>query len=229
MAIKDNDGNVFRLRGPNPLLKNQAQWEAARAKLINMNIGRVTEVGADERNPITKFKTDYDILDIGDELNLISNEEFAQNVAKLPTNKPKEQELKPLVVRKVELDPPQEDIVVETSVAPEPKPMEASLGSLKSKMIQFYHAPAIQTMRVDEFYGTSYKVTTYGQKSEFDGIIVAQTDLELQFWTVNRVFIGSVVFPKNADRRWWRVEDVEPKTGGFLCKAFVSDVTPDFS
>lgn len=233
MAIKDKDGNVFRLRGPNPLMRDQSQWEADRAKFINMNFGKVTEVVADERNPVKKFKTDYSVLDIGEELDLIGNEEF-NNVAKLP--RPKEQSLEPVVIRNVEIEPAEEiDIVVETSSTPEPeKPVEISLNEkmaarLKSKMTEFYYAPALQRVHTDQFYGTSYKITSYGQKDIFDGIIVDQNDLQIQFWSVRAIAIGSVVFPKNTDRRWWRVEDVEPKTGGFLCTASISDVNPDFS
>ena len=235
MSIRDRDGNVYKLRGPNPAMRDQSQWETDRAKFINMNFGKTTEVVADERNPVKKFKTDYSVLDVGEELGLINNEEFEFNVAKIP-NKPKEQDLEQIVIRKIEIEPVQEDdIVVETSSIPEEKqPIEISLNEqmarrLKSKMIEFHYAPAIQRMRIDPLYGTSYKITSYGQKDVFDGIVVDQNDLEIQFWAIRPISIGSVVFPKNADRRWWRVDEVEPKTGGFLCKATISDVNPDFS
>lgn len=36
MPIKDTDGNVVRLRGPNPLMKDQEVWDKSKLTLINM-------------------------------------------------------------------------------------------------------------------------------------------------------------------------------------------------
>jgi len=37
MAIKDKDGNVYKLRGPNPLVKNKSDWDSSKIKLINFD------------------------------------------------------------------------------------------------------------------------------------------------------------------------------------------------
>lgn len=35
MTIYDRDGNVYRLRGPNPLMKTQQSWDPSRVEVIN--------------------------------------------------------------------------------------------------------------------------------------------------------------------------------------------------
>lgn len=43
MAIKDNDGNVFRLKGPNPLMKEQDFWDKNSLVLLNMKFDSIVE------------------------------------------------------------------------------------------------------------------------------------------------------------------------------------------
>ena len=43
MAIKDNDGNVVRLKGPNPLMKEQEFWDKKSLVLLNMKWDSIIE------------------------------------------------------------------------------------------------------------------------------------------------------------------------------------------
>ena len=227
MSIRDRDGNVYKLRGPNPAMRDQSQWEKDRVVFVNMNFGKTTEIVADERNPINKFKTDYSILDVGVELDLVSNEEFEANIAVLPH--PQQLEPVELVNKPEEITPPTtlEHVPVQqvtiTGVDEKMKRM------LQRNMIEFHCAPAIREEHVDSLYGDRKISTRYGKKYVFDGVVISQSDFEIQFFSFRPVAIGSIVFPVNLDKQWWRVEDVTPKTGGYLCKGLVSDVNPDFS
>jgi hypothetical protein len=226
MAIRDRDGNVYKLRGPNPIMRDQSKWEKDRVVFVNMKFGKTTEVVADERNPIKKFKTDYSILDVGEELNLLSNEEFDSNVAVIP--QPQQLDQTDLVNNPEESPPntlehvPVQQITI-TGVDENMKRM------FQRNMIEFHCAPAIREEHIDALYGDRKISTRYGKKHVFDGVIVSQSDLEIQFFSFRPIAIGSIVFPVNLDKQWWRVEEVAPKTGGYLCKGLVSDVNPDFS
>lgn len=84
---------------------------------------------------------------------------------------------------------------------------------------------------MDDLYGNVYQTTQYGDKFIFDAVVVDESDLQLQFWCVRPITINSIVYRKirEGGERWWRIKDIEPKTGGFLAVAIISDTNPDFS
>lgn len=77
----------------------------------------------------------------------------------------------------------------------------------------------------------------YLNKFDFEGIFVVQEDLEVAFWTNVSINPGSIIFPyryaeggkKFMDYRWWKINKCLPKGKGFLIRAEVSDICPDFS
>lgn len=72
MAIKDRDGNVYKLRGPNPLVKDMSDWNKDAVKLIN-HFGSKEEVVVDATSSeaIARDNT----VNISDELNLYEGTE----------------------------------------------------------------------------------------------------------------------------------------------------------
>jgi hypothetical protein len=122
---------------------------------------------------------------------------------------------------------PEEEVIV----AEPPQELEDSdFAHLRDQAIQIHCLPARYREHKDALYGQRYKTIRYGNKFTFEGIIVAQEDLFMEFWTtVKEVTAGSVVFPMNRDKRWWRVDAITPKTGGLLIRGVLSDYQPDFS
>jgi len=57
MVIKNRDGTVFKLKGPNPLMKSQEIWDKHSIKLINFN-NKELFVEIDSKNPIKEFEED---------------------------------------------------------------------------------------------------------------------------------------------------------------------------
>ena len=215
MAIKDKEGKVYKLRGPNPIMKDQKKWDMKKLEFINM--GWSNEVVVDERNPIKKFKTDFNVVDIGQELGLVSNEEAATVV--------KPQEFIDDIQEPVVVEEPKEDQVV-LNVDPQLAKM------IKERGVEYYCAPVVgKKQHVDDLYDESYYTMQYGDKFVFDAVIVEESDLELQFWCVRPMTVESIVFRKlkMKGQRWWRIKHIGPKTGGFLCRAITSDTNPDFS
>lgn len=207
MAIKNKDGSVFKLRCPNPLMKDMADWDKTKLQLINMEWK--SEVVIDERSPVKEAQEN--IIDIGEELNLesisISPQEFI------------------------------EEIVVPTVKEPETPVITADSQTaklLKERGVTYFCAPVIGfKVHTDDLYGESYQTPQYGEKFLFDAIVIEESDMQLQFWCVRSISKGTIIYRKTTksmpDGRWWRIEKVESKSNGCLCIANISEINPDFS
>ena len=223
MAIKDKNGKVYKLRGPNPLTKDQADWDKGKTKLINLSWQ--SEIVEDERNPVVAFESN--LVKIDEELGLQPNAQA--NTAVLdPEEFIKE-------IQEPEIEPEPEPELPKPEPEPEPKPLvtDARLARIiKERGVEYFCAPAIgKKTHMDSLYGSTYETIQYGDKFVFDAVLIDQSDLQLQFWCVRPLTIGSIIYRKIRDggERWWRIKDIEPKTGGYLVVANVSDTNPDFS
>lgn len=230
MPIKDRDGNVYKLRGPNPIIKDQNNWDGESIKLINL--GYKSEVVEDKRNPVKEFAEN--VVTIKEkaklfdgptpDVKLIPARDFIREVtAKDPPAKKAEPkpEPKPEIVRPVKQDEPVQ-INVDKQLA----------KLLKDRGAVFLAAPVLGYIEhVDDLYGTSYKTAQYGDQFPFDAIVIDQSDLQIQFWCVRQLTKNTIVYRKVKEgaERWWKVDAVESKTGGWLVVANISDLNPDFS
>lgn len=205
MAIKDKDGTPYRLRGPNPLMNHQQDWDKSKIRYINMGHWKSEVVDGGKENVIT-----------------------------IPKAKP-EPKAMPVTARQFleELRAePEPEPVPEPTKEPE-VPVDDELQRLfQTKGIKYFCAPAIgMKTHMDSLYGDAYQTVQYGDKHLFDALVIDQTDLELTFWCIRPITENSIVFRKirEGGERWWRVRSVEEKTGGYLASAIPSDVSPDFS
>jgi len=232
MPIRDKQGKVYKLRGPNPLMNDQAlDWD--KSKLVLHNFSWDSEIAKDPVSPEEKFKKEHPQIDIAEELDLRPNAEWIppfEFVNELKSSKP----LTEIAV--VEEESPVID-EFETSapmLLPKEEVKEFNVSSQVARIfsergMEFHCAPVVQITMKDDLYGTEYKMNRYGDKFVFDAVVVDENDLEIVFWCVKTMTKGSVIMPRRKESRWWRVEEIEPKTGGFLVKALPSDVNPDFS
>jgi hypothetical protein len=217
MAIKDKNGKVFILRGPNPLMKSQQEWDRSRIQLFNMK-GWKNEVVHDSHNPVEAFAAN--VIDIGEDLKLtpkrakiIEPRKFIEEIREAPKEKPNVFKIPEIVQPTLNVDPKMARI-------------------LKERGAEYYCAPAIgRKDHTDDLYGSSYSTIEYGEKFIFDAVVIDQSDLELQIWCIRPVTSHSVIYKKirQGGERWWRIVNVESKTGGWLAKAVTSDSNPDFS
>jgi len=216
MSIKDKDGNVYKLRGPNPLVKNRADWDKNHIELIN--IGKWKAEVLEDKN-----KEESSIPDIAKSLNFyeepeppaktVSPDEFLKEITE---------------IEKIE-ETPVETKQQKTAIINVP---EILAQAIRDRGVEYYCAPVIgENKFTDDLYGSTYKTNKYGNKFLFDAIVIDQSDLQLQFWCLKDLTKNSIVYKKNQQggERWWRITESEPKTGGFICLANVSDMNPDFS
>jgi hypothetical protein len=226
MAIKDKDGKVYKLRGPNPLVKEMATWDQTAIKLINIGEQVEVEIIHDTGSPVQfmkdnviNIKKELDLFEGPEKSKIIAPQEFIKNIVRT----------EPEIVAPIE-------IVIEKPVV-ENKPVTLDVDEkiakiFKDRGVEYFCAPVIghDTFR-DDFYGSSYNTPKFGKQIMFDAVIVDQSDLQLQFWCIKDISKDSIVYRKlnQGGERWWRVQHTEPKTGGYLCVCGVSDINPDFS
>lgn len=228
MAIKDKNGNVYRLRGPNPVMEDQDKWDSSKMKLINLSWS--DEVVEDENNPIEKFEEN--LVKIDKALGLTPNKEA--NKSKVLNAKEFIQEIREaqeILDVEVKIEKPIEALVEEPIKEVEKVDPKIS-RIIKEKGVEYYCAPVIgEKTHVDEFYGTNHKTMKYGDQFIFNAVLIDQSDLELQFWSMNKISTNSIVYRKirEGGERWWRVKNTQEKTGGYLITSVISDLNPDFS
>jgi hypothetical protein len=193
--IRNKDGTIFKLQGPNPLLKDQEwtpdenlelenfYWEE---EVVNDSVGRITIPKVE--SPISSKPE-------------IASEPPSPTPLPLPT-------------------------------PPKPQPQ----GINQENVVIMHCLPVIVRKNTDELYDDSYSRMTYGQKFMIESIMIERSDLGIIFWTTTKLEPNSIVFPsvyktgiKYGEYRWWKVLEMEPKSGGYLVRAIFSEVQPEFS
>lgn len=222
MALKNKDGTVYKLRGPNPVLKDQKLWDSF--KIHNMQWqGEIQPDASDIHTIRTDFQVRNNFLD---DLDQAAAEQEAKSVdikvveSPVKTEMPKQQILEPIKVREIR--------AVE---APLPETIPAK--SIDVPKIFIYCLPAVIKDKIDETYGDNYRTIKYNDPFSFEGVLLDQSDLTFKFWTqadslTSQILQGSVLFPKVNQRRWWRVQNKVEKTGGWIITAHPSDFQPHF-
>ena len=142
---------------------------------------------------------------------------------------------KPEVVEPKVVEP---EVVEPEVVEPEAtEPEEEAKEPVYLKNVVVIHCqPAIVQEHKDDLYDESYKKIQYGEKFTFEGIIIQREDVMILFWTNVKLTKDSILYPskyrsgvKFGDYRWWKVNEMREKSGGFIVQAVVSDYQPDFT
>jgi hypothetical protein len=220
MTIFNKDGKVYILKGPNPLVKTQENWDPSGLVFHNFNWD---EIKIKNSTKPKKVKTDI-------------KEEIKHTIKSVEIKEP-EPEIKEEVEQKQEKEQP---------ISQEEKSFD--LPHLKYKVLA-HCLPAKIEKRSDSFYGESWERVKYGTKLIFPCIMINSTDFAIEFWTSDpdkKITESSIIYPfsyevynqetENYDRvpydeyRWWKVTEKEKKEeGGWLFRAIPSDIQPDFS
>lgn len=193
MVIKNSDGSVFKLNGPNPVMKNQKTWNGFILHNMDWNpyVYGEEKIQQSEKSSVDEYK-----------------DSFLDELEKNPPVKPKEPENKVV--------PP---VVRETN--PKPK--------IKIPTILCSCLPAKEEKKTDFLYDEIYKSVSYDEPFVLEIVITEETDVSFECWTtVDRVDVGSILYPKNKMKRWWKVTGKEFKTGGYLLKCTISQYQPSF-
>lgn len=220
MAIRNKDGTVYKLRGPNPLEEGQEFWEPGVDDFVLHNCEWNPETSADE-------------IQVKPHVSAFSN---PSAIVEEPTIREDVQVVEPTEEPVVHEEPSDEPEKPAIPLPPEPAPSQVPESVLKNAML-FWCMPASIKEVIDDLYGDKYSEVRYGKKFTFEAILVEQTDMMIQFWTtVRQVTKGSVVYPSRYihiskeydDVRWWKVSSITEKSKGLLIQAIPTEINPDF-
>lgn len=207
MAIKNKDGSIYTLRGPNPIFEKQDTWNKDKITLLNMRWDGIVIEDFNKNKkpgkPLDGFNLSTDLdLEIAD----IPTEEPAPNLIKIPVK----------------------EVIVEAK--PEPKKVDNKTATLLDQNKTMFHClPIKKVEHKDELYDHKSYRMQFGQKHTFAGIIIEETDLQIMFWTDHELTEQSIVYPYNKSIRCWRIDNYETKSGGYVYLGYPSDISPDWT
>lgn len=208
MAIRDSKGNPLVIHGPNPIMETQTVWDQRYVVVLNFKPDNCNHA-IDDRHPDLELQQEFQIRDIGREMGLepeeekavvINGSDFLDEMAEAP------------------LEPQAETIRVS----------EKAAAVIQQHQTIFHCVPVEEAAIRDRISGRVRKHRRYGQKYTFDGVLLSENDLQIQFWAIRDVPIQSVVL-QQGEARWWRLTGREEKDKGFIYQGVVSEVNPSFT
>lgn len=203
MTLYNKSGTVYKLSGPNPVMKDQKMW----GDFITHNMTWKPEFSEADAvvQPInSNFYVKESFLD---EL-----EAAKEEIKVVETRQPETQ-----------MEFHKSVIIADT----ENNPIPASKEEIEKTFI--YCLPAQIRERQDVLYGDSYQTIKYGEPTSFEAVVIAQNDFSFEIWTdFNKIEKGSILYPKTGFKRWWRVQKKSQKAEGWLLKSIPSDYQPSF-
>jgi len=202
MTLRNKDGSIYKLQGPNPMMKNQDLWPGFVAHNMEWSEEKIFDQNKkNEQKPQEKKETIIDELE-----------------------KTKTQEQ--------EIANQEEILEIETKIDPIIKIKEKIKSSNEKSEIRktYIHIlPALNKEKIDDLYGDVYNTIQYGESTSLEGVILKQSDLYFEIWTdVPNITIGSILYPKANIKRWWKIQEIHPKASGWILCCSPSDYQPSF-
>ena len=244
MAIKTKDGNVYKLRGPNPIMTEQELWNKDKLKFINFQFETETVKDTGKvvvRSKIEKVKpSEPEPVPIPEPV-----------IKELPKPEPAIKELpKPVQIEELLLDP--EPIVEEKSTQVKevklepideiPKDLELiaknmlpyteeQLEKIHKYKVLVHCLPVHEHEMKDALSGEVHRMMAYGDKFTLEGVFFEKEDLYCKFWTNKELSKNSIIYPADNLHRWWKVQSIQKLdlNGGFIVLCIPSQVSPDFT
>ena len=234
MAIKTKDGNVYKLRGPNPIMTEQELWNKDKLKFINFQFE--TETVKDTGKVVVRSKIE---------------KVKPSEPEPVPIPEPVIKELpKPVQIEELVLDP--EPIVEEKSTQVKevklepideiPKDLELiaknmlpyteeQLEKIHKYKVLVHCLPVHEHEMKDALSGEVHRMMAYGDKFTLEGVFFEKEDLYCKFWTNKELSKNSIIYPADNLHRWWKVQSIQKLdlNGGFIVLCIPSQVSPDFT
>lgn len=197
MVIKNKNGSEYRLKGPNPIMKNQNLWD--NFEIHNMNFDETIDHFKKTTNKTVLLNFNKDEITIED---------------KSPKIKEAQQETKQEIKQEIKQEVKQE--------------IKQEVKNSQIKKTIIHCLPANVSIKEDSLYGDVKKIIRYGEKFTFDAVLLEITDFQISFWTNIKIENESIIYPKNSDKRWWKIINSEVKFEGNVFHAKISSITPNF-
>lgn len=187
MVIKNKDGTVYKISGPNPLMGRQDFWK----DFITHNFDWLSEVAKDDTDKILKEykveKIEQQRIEVQDELKQTEDKE-----------------------KPIKID------------------YNNNINIKKYNSVLCFCLPAKNIEKKDELYGEYYEKTEYLDKFLTEIVLLEKEDFTIKIWCEKLLTKKSIIYPKNKDKRWWKITEIENAPVGYYYFANISDYTPSF-
>ncbi len=211
MAIRNNDGTIFRLNKPNPLLKTQ-------------------DVTNDD-HIVHNFSVQEFLIHYTKKKKLLSPNGAVVSTPTLPPALEQQPQLpvsnEPKLIQIPETPSP--EVVSETPTPPVEKEddyMEDNEAALQDT-VSCWCLPGEYRHHVDNLYGETRRNLVWKDKFMFEGVIIQGTEMMFVIWTQIKITPPSIIYIRS-QRRWWRVTEVNPHDNGFAMSCLPSESRPSF-
>ena len=184
MVIKNKDGTIYTLRGPNPVMLNQDLWNDF--EIHNMNF--IEEHSED----IFVYKKKSNKVNLGSTVTV--QDSFPKEKIKIP----KPQEIPKIPEITVDLTTPIPVIPKEEDETEVERPIQISEKLRSYRKTILCCLPSNVQENYDKLYGEKTLKYTYGNKFTFESVVISENDIEFIFWThLNKIQKFSIFYPKN--------------------------------
>jgi hypothetical protein len=224
MVIKNKDGTVYKVKGPNPIMLEQDLWNDFELHnmefpddVVNQNIAKKPT-----RNKINLGQT---VVAKQDEIRSEVSVKTPAFVEEKPPQKKQEFSFQEAQITQ-EIKPPQPKID-EEEIVEKPKYVNSKLLNYPKTVLCCL--PTDVQEKKDLLYGEVTTKITYGKKFTFEAILIEETDMHLLFWThLEKIKRFAIFYPKNQEKRWWQADAIKSAPEGFVVKCIPSMQHPNF-
>lgn len=214
MTLYNKDGSIYKLSAPNPVMKDQEIW----SEFVVHNMKWNPEFQEDGSTTVLPVESDFEInrnSSFLDELDIAKKEVESSEKAE-----------KEAVKMASDIEEPV--LPIKKEPKKEAHNFSSSSSTIDIKKTFTYCLPAVIREKQDSLYGDVYKTIQYESPTSFESVIISQNDMFLELWSETFFREGSILYPKNGDKRWWKIQSFEPKLGGWLMRAAPSQDQPSF-
>ena len=125
---------------------------------------------------------------------------------------------------------PQQPVAPDPIIPPEPVVIEEEYEEETNEVdnkVSCWCLPGDWKKYRDTLYDETRTNAVWGDKFMFDGIVLDMNEMNYQIWTQIKINPPSIIFTR-AERRWWKVMEVNPESDGFTMTCMPSDTRPRF-
>lgn len=137
----------------------------------------------------------------------------------------KEENIKTIIEQPVEVEEKKEEIV---SNFIEKESKEKEYFENYNKTIMHCALAKLEEIK-DVLYNDTYIKKKYVDSFTFECIILSVNDFTMIFWTkLEKLAVGSIVYPQNDSKRWWEIKEIESVPGGYKIVCVITKNTLAF-
>lgn len=165
-------------------------------------------------NPLMKYQELWSLYTIH---NFFWNEKVEKNIKEILETKENIENIKEIPLEKINTIKDKQTENVEKITHIEDK---------NKQLLECFYLKAETIIKKDNLYNEEKKEIKYTERTVMSIDLIEYNDLYLIFFCNKELSKDSIVFPKNSEKRWWKINKINKKENIYEC--LPSDFTPSF-